>query len=100
MELVRNVPLLLLLLFLAATMHALPPAREALERLPNVFVSDRGLVLPSVGLTVVHWTLGAVVLAVLAVGTRLPRVRRSGGQRSCDEASQHHSMRRCPLPWW
>jgi general L-amino acid transport system permease protein len=45
-ELVRNVPLLLLLLFLAATMHALPPARAALEPLPNVFISDRGLVLP------------------------------------------------------
>ena len=75
-ELVRNVPLLLLLLFLAATMHALPPTRQALEPLPNVFVSDRGLVLPSVGLTAVHWTLGLVVVAALAVGARLPRVRR------------------------
>jgi general L-amino acid transport system permease protein len=49
-ELVRNVPLLLLLLFLAATMHALPPARVALEPLPGVFISDRGLVLPAVAL--------------------------------------------------
>jgi general L-amino acid transport system permease protein len=46
-ELVRNVPLLLLLLFLAAVVHALPPARDALELLPNVFLSDRGLVFPS-----------------------------------------------------
>ena len=45
-ELLRNVPLLLLLLFLAATVHALPPARAALEPLPGVFISDRGLVLP------------------------------------------------------
>lgn len=45
-EVVRNVPLLLLLLLLAAMMHALPPARDALEPLPNVFVSDRGLVMP------------------------------------------------------
>ena len=46
-EAVRNVPLLLLLLLLAAVMHALPPARAALEPLPGVFISDRGLVLPS-----------------------------------------------------
>ena len=48
-ELVRNVPLLLLLLFLAATMQALPPAREALEPFPGVFISNRGLVLPTLG---------------------------------------------------
>ena len=50
-ELVRNVPLLLLLLFLAATMHTLPPARAAFEPLPSVFISDRGLVLPWISLT-------------------------------------------------
>ena len=49
-ELVRNVPLLLLLLFLAATMHTLPPARAAFEPLPSVFISDRGLVLPWISL--------------------------------------------------
>ena len=48
-ELVRNVPLLLLLLFLAATMTALPPAREAFEPIPGVFISNRGLVLPTFG---------------------------------------------------
>ena len=48
-ELVRNVPMLLLLLFLAATMQALPPAREALEPFPGVFISNRGLVLPTLG---------------------------------------------------
>ena len=68
-EVVRNVPLLLLLLFLAATMHALPPARAALEPLPNVFISDRGLVLPAAALTPTHWALGvsAVVGVVVAV---------------------------------
>jgi general L-amino acid transport system permease protein len=49
-ELVRNVPLLLLLLFLAAIVHTLPPARSAIELLPGVFLSDRGLVLPSLAL--------------------------------------------------
>jgi len=47
-ELVRNVPLLLLLFALAAAMHTLPPAREALHPLPGVFISDRGLVIPSI----------------------------------------------------
>jgi len=50
-ELVRNVPLLLLLLFLAAVMHALPPARAALHPMRGVFISDRGLVLPWIDLT-------------------------------------------------
>ena len=44
--------LLLLLLFLAAMMHTLPPARDALEPLPGLFVSDRGLVMPSLSLSV------------------------------------------------
>ena len=45
-ELMRNTPLLLLLLFLAATLHAMPSPKNALQPLPGVFVSDRGLVLP------------------------------------------------------
>ena len=49
-ELVRNVPLLLLLLFLAAVVHALPLARSAIELMPGVFLSDRGLVLPGLAL--------------------------------------------------
>ena len=61
-ELVRNVPLLLLLLLLAAIMHTLPPARAALEPLPGVFISDRGLVMPSVELAGWHVTLSRPVL--------------------------------------
>jgi general L-amino acid transport system permease protein len=45
-EAIRNTPLLLLLLFLAAVAHSLPSVRDALEPLPGVFLSDRGLVLP------------------------------------------------------
>jgi general L-amino acid transport system permease protein len=69
-EVVRNVPLLLLLLFLAATMHGLPPARSALEPLPNVFISGRGLVMPSLGLGPVHWLAGVVSIATLALAAR------------------------------
>jgi general L-amino acid transport system permease protein len=49
------VPLLLLLLLLAAVMHTLPPARAALQPLPGVFISDRGLVLPSLVNGRVDW---------------------------------------------
>lgn len=48
-ELMRNTPLLLLLLLLAATLHAMPGPKNALEPLPGVFLSDRGLTLPLFG---------------------------------------------------
>jgi general L-amino acid transport system permease protein len=74
-ELVRNVPLLLLLLLLAATMHALPPARAALEPLPGVFVSDRGLVMPSLGLSALQTTLGIALASTLLAGAVRSRLR-------------------------
>jgi general L-amino acid transport system permease protein len=46
-EVLRSTPLLLLLLFLAALLHGLPPADHALAPFPGVFLSDRGLFLPS-----------------------------------------------------
>lgn len=45
-EIMRNTPLLLILLLLAATLHAMPSPRNAFQPLPGVFLSDRGLVLP------------------------------------------------------
>jgi general L-amino acid transport system permease protein len=59
-EAVRSIPLLLLLLLLAATMHALPSARSALEPLPGVFVSDRGLVLPYPSFFPLRWNVPAL----------------------------------------
>jgi general L-amino acid transport system permease protein len=49
-EVMRNTPLLLLLLFLDATIRQLPGPREALQPLHGVFISDRGLALPSITL--------------------------------------------------
>jgi len=46
-EILRSTPLLLLLLFLSALLHGLPTADHALSPLPGVFLSDRGLYLPS-----------------------------------------------------
>ena len=45
-ELIRNTPLLLLLLLLAALLHSMPGPTNAFQPLPGVFLSDRGLVLP------------------------------------------------------
>ena len=45
-ELMRNTPLLLLLFLLIATLHAMPPPAHAVQLLPGVFLSDRGLALP------------------------------------------------------
>jgi His/Glu/Gln/Arg/opine family amino acid ABC transporter permease subunit len=45
-EVMRNTPLLLLLLLLAAILHAMPSPQSAFEPLPGVFLSNRGLVLP------------------------------------------------------
>jgi general L-amino acid transport system permease protein len=48
-EFVRNVPLLVQLFFWYAVItEALPQAREALEPLPGVFLSNRGIFFPSV----------------------------------------------------
>jgi general L-amino acid transport system permease protein len=72
-ELARNTPLLLLLLFLAATVQTLPSARNALEPLPGVFVSDRGMVFPSLSLGAGQLWLGAAVAASLLARRRLGR---------------------------
>ena len=45
-ELVRNTPLLLQLFFWSATLHALPPPRQAFQPVGGVFLSNRGLFLP------------------------------------------------------
>ena len=49
-EILRSTPLLLLLLWLSALLHGLPSADHALTPLPGVFLSDRGLFLPSLTL--------------------------------------------------
>lgn len=72
-EVMRNTPLLLLLLFLAATMHALPPAREALEPMDGVFISDRGLALPRPAMAPLHLGLIVALLVSLLVARRVGR---------------------------
>ena len=70
-ELVRNTPLLLLLLFLSASLHSLPPARDALHPAPGLFLSDRGLVVPSVAFGDITLWLAAITLISLVLRRRL-----------------------------
>jgi len=72
-EIVRNTPLLLLLLFLAASLHKLPPPQHALTPVHGVFLSDRGLVLPA--MTIGRWTIALAAATVITIALR----RRLGG---------------------
>lgn len=79
-EVVRNTPLLLLLLFLDATIRQLPGPQQALHPLAGVFISNRGLTLPSFAFStgtldlprlagfnfVGGWTLSPEFVALLA----------------------------------
>ena len=67
-EFLRNTPLLLQLFLWSAIIHALPPPRGAYTFLGSVYLSNRGIYLPSLsieGVPTIVW-LSTVVLAVLA----------------------------------
>jgi len=72
-ETLRNIPLLLLLLFLAASLHALPAPEEALRPLPGMVLSARGLALAYPLLGSWHLGLGALLVVVVLGRRRLGR---------------------------
>jgi general L-amino acid transport system permease protein len=77
-EIVRNTPLLLQLFFWIALLQALPPPRRALEPLPGVLVSNRGLSLPLPEVADGGWIGVAVAgfaLIAVAVGLTIRRRR-------------------------
>jgi general L-amino acid transport system permease protein len=64
-EVLRDIPLLLQLLFWYVLMQALPAARLALRPIDGVFLSNRGLILPSIPLGAPQlWVLGTAVLGL------------------------------------
>ena len=64
-EVLRDIPLLLQLLFWYVLMQALPVARAAWRPVEGVFLSNRGLILPAVPIGSPQlWVLGAAVLGV------------------------------------
>ncbi|NMK49933.1 ABC transporter permease subunit [Achromobacter sp. Bel] len=83
LEAVRNTPLVVQLLFWYSLVTInLPPARQALQPLPGVFLSIRGLFFPSVSLQgdtqALGWA-GAVAAAVLLAAWWRARRRATGG---------------------
>jgi len=63
-EMLRDIPLLLQLLFWYVLMQGLPAARQAWKPVEGVFLSNRGLILPSIPLE----TANLWVLLVAAIG--------------------------------
>src|SRR5580700_1773217 len=67
-EVLRDLPLLLQLLFWYVLMQGLPAARAAWMPIGGVFLSNRGLVLPSIPIEAANlWVIGAVALGLMAL---------------------------------
>ena len=67
-EILRDIPLLLQLLFWYVLMQGLPAARSAWKPIDGVFLSNRGLILPSIPIEDANlWVLGATVLGLIAL---------------------------------
>jgi general L-amino acid transport system permease protein len=65
-EVLRDIPPLLQLLFWYVLMQGLPPARSAWKPIDGVFLSNRGLVVPSIALDGGQlWVIGAAVLGLI-----------------------------------
>jgi general L-amino acid transport system permease protein len=83
-EVMRNIPLLLQLFFWYALIsESMPGPRQALHPLPGVFISNRGLKLPSLGGDSIDWIIGGVGLAIAAmlVLAHLSKKRRDASGR-------------------
>ena len=84
-EVMRDVPLLLHLLFWYALLLSLPVAREAMEVLPNLFLSNSGLRMPLLEWQPAHsaalaaFALGGV--GVFIVQRRATRIQNATGDR-------------------
>src|SRR6478736_3806022 len=67
-EVLRDIPLLLQLLFWYVLMQGLPAARNAWKPIEGVYLSNRGLILPSVPIDEANlWVLGAALLGLIAL---------------------------------
>jgi general L-amino acid transport system permease protein len=66
-EVLRDLPLLLQLLFWYVLMQGLPAARTAWKPVDGVYLSNRGLVLPSIPVEAGNlWVIGAVAVGLIA----------------------------------
>ena len=66
-EVLRDIPLLLQLLFWYVLMQALPAARTAWKPIDGIFLSNRGLILPSIPIGARQlWVLGTALVGIAA----------------------------------
>jgi general L-amino acid transport system permease protein len=66
-EVLRDIPLLLQLLFWYVVFQGLPAPRQAVQPLPGVFLSNRGLLLPTIDWVPRHgWVLLAGIVGIAA----------------------------------
>lgn len=72
-EVLRDLPLLLQLLFWYVLMQGLPAARQAFKPVEGVFLSNRGLILPSIPLHEANWWTILALVAGLIVSTVVRR---------------------------
>jgi len=84
-EVMRNVPLLLQLFFWYALItETMPGPRNAHELLPGVFLSNRGLKMPSLEANAVLWMLVGIALALVLIallGVAVKRYQERSGKR-------------------
>ena len=66
-ELIRNIPLLLQLFFWSAVTHAFPPPKQAINAFDAIFLSSRGVYVPSIGIGGGPEWLGLLVAITLAL---------------------------------
>ena len=67
-EVLRDIPLLLQLLFWYVLMQGLPAARAAWKPIEGVFLSNRGLILPSIPIEEANlWVIAAAVAGLIAL---------------------------------
>ena len=67
-EALRDLPLLLQLLFWYVLMQGLPAARAAWKPIEGVFLSNRGLILPSIPIEDANlWVIGALAVGLVAL---------------------------------
>src|SRR5689334_5523477 len=83
-EALRDIPLLLQLLFWYVLMQGLPAARQAWRPVEGVFLSNRGLVLPAIPLETANlWVLLVAAIGIVAtyfIGKRLTALHMLDGK--------------------
>ena len=96
-EVLRDIPLLLQLLFWYVLMQGLPAARAAWKPIEGVFLSNRGLVLPSIPIEEANlWVIAAAVaglIALVCVAAAVDRAADAGRQGRAGSGPTR-------LRWW